>query len=491
MSDPSSTLLTWHAQRAGFEVLVTALDRLSAIEVDIEQVWLLVQRENRATVEHAIREAALGLPVELIAIDLSDPTRHRDIITTLRQALRSPLARLTGSLHINVSPGTPAMHAVWLFMHAAGELPTDTRLWSTQKRGRDGPVTLAPVDFDIPRTYLARIRAEVRATPERPTYRLDSPSPARREALDRLARCARIPRASILVLGERGVGKTRVIERFVPALKARSTLVTIACGALDPALAESRLFGYARGAHSTATRTGDGLLHAAQGGIAFFDEVQDLARPVQRKLVRLLEERRFARIGEAREVEADIELVFGSNRSLDELRECLDPDLLDRLAMLIVVIPPLRECREAIEEDWRTVWQDVNRDASVDADAPWNDELASTLRASALDGNFRDLQRLAYEMLLATDGHIIGRAISHALDRWARASAARGKHQSDTGPFGPGTVSDRTARFQRHLAAWAIERHGTQRAAAAALNCSERSLRNWLRANEPMPKADS
>lgn len=477
MSNAQSTLLTWHARRAGLEVLTTGLALLAEAGSAIDKVWLLVQPEDLADVRRGL--ASVGVPVDLLRIEIDDPTAHRPIADRVRVALSKRLEGLSGDLHVNVSPGTPAMHAVWLFMHAGGELPRGTRLWSTQKRGREGPVTLSPVDFEVPPTYLTRIRRRVRGAIDRRTYRVDSPSPARRAALERLARCGRIPHASVLILGERGVGKTRLIERYMPVLKDRKTIVTVACGALDPALAESRLFGYARGAHSTATRTEDGLLHAAQGGIIFFDEVQDLARPVQRKLVRLLEERRFARIGETKEAEADIELVFGSNRRLDELREVLDPDLLDRLAMLVVEIPPLRDCREAIMEDWSAVWSDVSKGVPDEEAAPWSSSLAAALGRSALPGNFRDLQRLAYELLLASDDQFDDTTIGEALEHWMRP-LPRAAGAGEPEFFGPGTAQRRVARFQSALAKWAIATHGTQKRAAEALDCSERSLRNWL-----------
>lgn len=102
-----------------------------------------------------------------------------------------------------------------------------------------------------------------------------------------VASYARVIGAPLLILGERGTGKTRLVETIVATLKGRKKVVTVPCGGLDSALAESLLFGHRKGAFTGAAADRPGLLAEAGGGILFLDEVQDLPKPAQRKLVRV------------------------------------------------------------------------------------------------------------------------------------------------------------------------------------------------------------
>ena len=131
------------------------------------------------------------------------------------------------------------------------------------------------------------------------------------------------------MLGERGTGKTRLVETFVGPLKNRASVITVTCGTLDPHLAMSLLFGHARGAFTGADRDRKGFIEEAAGGVLFLDEVQDSERSVQRQLVRTLQdpERRFRRVGETHERKVDVDIVCASHLSFDMLRKRLDPDL--------------------------------------------------------------------------------------------------------------------------------------------------------------------
>ena len=163
-----------------------------------------------------------------------------------------------GNLHINVSPGTPAMHAVWLILHSGGSFPPGTRLWSSQYDRESERTWIEEVDFEIS-TYLSEIRELQRSAPDTAAYDPEAKSAARREALLKLNRYARVPGAPLLILGERGTGKTRLIESFIPPLKGRDNVVSLACGGLDSSLAESLLFGHSKGAFTGANKERAGL----------------------------------------------------------------------------------------------------------------------------------------------------------------------------------------------------------------------------------------
>jgi sigma54-dependent transcription regulator len=378
-----ATLLCWHAERAGMVVLENALKALRNDKIDIAHVLYLVQGGKMPTVPDKIGDTTL----ELVVLDINDPTRHTEIYAQVEQRVLPRLRKLKGDLHLNISPGTPAMHSVWLILHAGGALPHGARLWSSQLSSETKRTRIDEVDFPVT-TYLAQIRHIQREDPDLAIYEPRAHSPARRSALDNLARYARVVGAPLLILGERGTGKTRLVETFVKKLKARPKVVTVACGGLDSDLAESALFGHCRGAYTGAASERKGYLAEANGGILFLDEVQDLPPAVQRKLVRVFQDRlrRYRPVGSDEEKSTDVELVCASNLPMATLRERLDADLFDRLSHLVVSVPPLRDCRDDVHDDWSRVWRELRRSGDVAPDAPWSDGLARALQQSPLPG---------------------------------------------------------------------------------------------------------
>jgi DNA-binding NtrC family response regulator len=473
----NESLLTWASVGGGPAVLGDVLRLLHAKKVRIARVLYLMQSDDMPLPP----EADLGgITLERIVVPLADPTHHRVLHDALRARVLPRLRSLDGPLHVNVSSGTPAMHAVWLVLHAGGAFPTGTRLWSAQ-RPRTGPTRIDPVDFPID-TYLAEIRRGAAARPREAHYDPACRSPGRRRTLDTLARYARLPRAPLLVLGERGTGKTRLVETFVGPLKSRPKVITVTCGTLDPHLAMSLLFGHVRGAFTGADRDSKGFIEEAVGGVLFLDEVQDLARPVQRQLVRTLQdpERHFRRVGETAEGKADVEIVCASHLSFEALRRRLDPDLFDRLSLLLVEIPPLRDCREDLHDDWARVWGEARSFDDLSREAPWSVAIERALQGDPLPGNLRDLQRLA--LLFMASASTAGDAgTEEVLREWralqARFHAVERKRAGEADAVGTGTWDERMQAFKRRLARAARREHGSYVAAAKALDVSERMLR--------------
>ncbi|MEL7334892.1 MAG: sigma-54 dependent transcriptional regulator [Planctomycetota bacterium] len=158
-------------------------------------------------------------------------------------------------------------------------------------------------------------------------------------------------RASVLILGETGVGK-ELIAAALHRLSTRAAgpLVRVNCGALSESLLESELFGHVRGAFTGAVATREGRFEAANGGTIFLDEVNSTSLTMQVKLLRVLQERTFERVGDTKTLTTDVRVIAASNRDLtaaiaaEEFRE----DLYWRLNVVPIVIPPLRERREDI-----------------------------------------------------------------------------------------------------------------------------------------------
>lgn len=472
MNSPRDALLCWHAERAGLVVLESALRALRNRKVDIASVLYLVQAGRHGKWPEQVE----GVALDVHEIPLTDPTQHSEIYQQIQERVLPRLRSLGGILHVNVSPGTPAMHSVWLILHAGGAFPEGTRLWSSQLNQETRRTRIDPVEFPIS-TYLAEVRQQARVDPAVAVYEPEARSPARRAAFEALSRYAKVLGAPLLILGERGIGKTRLVETLVAALKGRRKVVTVPCGGLDSALAESVLFGHRRGAFTGAAADRPGLLAEADGGILFLDEVQDLPQSAQRKLVRVFQDRqrRYRPVGSDREEQVDVELVCASNLSVDRLRRRLDADLFDRLSHLTVVVPSLSSCREDLREDWERVWREQRQLAELPAQAPWSAELAAALGSHPLPGNLRDLQRLAVLVMAWWNVGEGGEGLRRALQDWAHGTSQFAK---DVPRFGSGSRSERIDWFRARLARWAKRQFGTWKAAGDALRCDQKTLRD-------------
>ena len=183
-----------------------------------------------------------------------------------------------------------------------------------------------------------RVRAEV------PEADLEGRDPEVRRVLD-LARKVAPPTPRVLIRGESGTGKG-VLAHALHAWSRRAggPFVTVSCPSLSAELLESDLFGHVRGAFTGAVRDAAGKVAAAEGGTLFLDEVGDLPLPLQPKLLRFLQEKRYERVGEATTRAADVRLVAATNRDLESAvaSGAFREDLLYRLNVIELTLPPLR-----------------------------------------------------------------------------------------------------------------------------------------------------
>ena len=181
-------------------------------------------------------------------------------------------------------------------------------------------------------------------------HNLIGESPRMREVYQFLARVAPTD-SNVLLQGESGTGKelaARAIHRNSP--RSSKPFVPINCAAIPEGLLESELFGHERGAFTGAVAQKKGRLEVAGGGVVFLDEIGELAPALQVKLLRVLQEREFERVGGTRPISVDIRLVAATNKDLGEAVKTgtFRKDLFYRLNVLSLVMPPLRERREDI-----------------------------------------------------------------------------------------------------------------------------------------------
>lgn len=478
-----NTLVCWHSKRAGIEVLNEALKRLKNHKVVINKVIVLTQSAENSSLykEHEFN----GIEIDFKTVKLEDPSDHNEIYKLLESEVL-PELKLEQNLHINISPGTPAMHAVWLIMHARGHFPQGTKLWSSQFNPDTKRTRITSVDFFV-NTYLAEIVAISYSGGKYALYDVEDPkSEARREALQNLKLFSLVPKAPLLVLGERGTGKTRLIETIVGKIKQKE-VITLACGGLDSQIVDSMLFGHVKGAFTGAEKNRKGLLAKANNNVLFLDEIQDLPTSVQRKLVRVFQDNlhSYRPVGSDEEERSDFELVCASNKSIEELSTILDADFFDRVSMLTVIIPPLRECREDILLDWCKVWQEVNVSSNLPNDAPVSDELEKFLYSAQLYGNLRDLKKLAFLTCAYLNGQNTDIALSKSLASF-KGRSTKDANQSTRFSFGnlsTTTKEELTKEFNKELAKEAKKQFGTWVKAAENLQVDQKTLQKYMKSS--------
>jgi len=233
-------------------------------------------------------------------------------------------------------------------------------------------------------------------------------SPQWRDVLAHAARVAQTE-TTVLLTGESGTGK-EVVARFIHqgSRRKHGPFVAINCAALPDQLLESELFGHERGAFTGAIAAKPGRIEQANGGVLFLDEVGEMAPTVQAKVLRVLEEREFQRLGGTRGSRADIRVVAATNRDLHaamrrgEFRE----DLYYRLGVFEIALPPLRHRPEDILELAEAFLEEIG--ATVGRPATGIDDNAKAqLMAYAWPGNVRELRNaIERAVILADGGHI-------------------------------------------------------------------------------------
>jgi two-component system response regulator AtoC len=331
---------------------------------------------------------------------------------------------------------------------------------------------LRVVDTAFRRNRCAPAAGEVGAAPE-----MIGPSDAMRAVHGVIARAA--PKtATVLIRGESGTGKELVARSLHDRSARRSgPFIKVHCGALPDTLLESELFGHEKGAFTGAANRKAGRVELSHGGTLFLDEIGDITPAMQVKLLRVLQEREFERLGGNETVRVDVRFVAATHRNLEamvvsgEFRE----DLFYRLAVVPIWVPPLRERRADIPGLVRYFCRQLaaRGDRRIDAD----EQAIDLLTAQPWPGNVRQLQNFVERLVVLSDGPRIGASqVMAALSR--PLFGAEG-----FSPAGTDTLVARRRAAERAAVEEALRRAGNNRTRAARLlGVSRRTLYKKLAA---------
>ncbi len=297
-------------------------------------------------------------------------------------------------------------------------------------------------------------------------YRLVLGKSLAMEEVVRLARTAAATPATVLLLGESGTGKevvARAIHQWSP--RAEKPFVAVNCVALSPELLESELFGHERGAFTGAIAQKKGKFELAHGGTLFLDEIGDLAPHLQAKLLRVLQEREFQRVGGIKDIRVDVRVVAATNRNLLEAMQkgSFREDLYYRLNVVSLTLPPLRERREDIPV---LVEHFIQRYCREMKRPPMKVEerAMELLQAYGWPGNIRELQNTIERAVVLTSGSVITEADLPARIHRPALDAE--------GPLALGEIpplTKATDDFKRTLIRRALEASGGNQTQAARL----------------------
>jgi DNA-binding NtrC family response regulator len=349
---------------------------------------------------------------------LSGPTNFGEIYESAVSVVNETIQRHGDdvSLTFHLSPGTPAMAAVWIII-------SKTRFPATliESSIQEGVKTVS-IPFDISAEFIPDLLRKPDARLEQLSLCLPPDAPEfshivhRSEPMKRLVAKARYiaPRSvSVLIEGESGTGK-ELLARAIheSSLRRKKPFVAMNCGAIPSELIESELFGHEKGAFTGADRLKKGYFESADTGTLFLDEIGELPLPAQVKLLRVLQEKEIVRVGASSPKKIDVRVIAATNRDLiDEVTAGrFRSDLFYRIAVATFKLPPLRERMGDISLLIDFFIEQINRESASDPyfkHKKFSPAAKNFMVQCRWPGNIRELQNTLLRAAIWTPGAVI------------------------------------------------------------------------------------
>jgi len=305
-------------------------------------------------------------------------------------------------------------------------------------------------------------------------------SPQMKRIYDLIRRVA-ATKTNILISGESGTGKELVARAIhEQSLRRDKPFVVINCAGIPETLIESELFGYKKGAFTGASTDKAGLFEAADGGTVFFDEIGELTPAIQIKLLRVIQEKTFTRIGETQERTVDVRFISATNKSLEQevMSGSFREDLFFRVNVIEIPVPPLREregdlpllAHSFLVKCSKELGKDINKVSTYAMDI---------LSKYPFPGNVRELENIIERSVaLETSNIVLPQSLT--LSHFKRTQIREDRRRTDLSPDGI-ELDKVMADIERDYILKAMEMvQGSKRNTAKLLGINMRSLRYRL-----------
>ena len=284
-------------------------------------------------------------------------------------------------------------------------------------------------------------------------------------------------KATVLITGENGTGK-EVLAKAIHYMSSRKEkpFIAVNVSALTETLLESELFGHERGAFTGADKMKKGRFEIADGGTLFLDEVGDIPQSIQVKLLRVLQEHQFERVGGIEKIEIDVRIIAATNKDLEQKIKdgTFREDLYYRLNVVSIKIPPLRERKEDILpliENFIAKYSKENNKEKLEV----SKEAVDVLMKYNYPGNVRELENIIERAVVLTRGKVI---TLNDLPMNIKGF----KEEKTLGSLDEGTLTDQVEALEKQLIFDALQQsEGNQTKAGKLLGLTERNLRYKLK----------
>lgn len=360
------------------------------------------------------------------------------------------------------------------------------------------PLELDPLESVVNRAFeISRLSRIPARTPDEPPQEgadvIIGRCPPMQEIYKSIGRMA--PQdVTVLILGETGTGKELVARAlYQHSRRASRPFLAVNCAAIPEALLESELFGHEKGAFTGADRRRIGKFEQCSGGTLFLDEIGDMTPLTQAKILRVLQDQQFERVGSNETIQADVRVIAATNRDLPRLiaEENYRSDLYYRLSVFTLTLPPLRERGDDLVLLFNYFLQRFGRELAKDV-REVSPEVFTILRQYSWPGNLRELQSVVKQALLVATGPVLLpdflpqylvttetiplQTLESAYDKLSRFITAGLESQT------PDLYETVMNELKRCLLTKALQyTDGNQVRAAKALGVSRSTLRNELR----------